>query len=389
MSRVPPSYAPPWETPELVLLRETAHEFFTREGMPQRAKWEAQQHVDRDFWLRAGEVGLLCPMVPEAYGGPGGNFLHHVVITEAQGWTIDKGWGNSVHSGIVADYVLGYGTEEQKQRWLPRMVTGETVAAIAMSEPAAGSDLKAIRTRAVRDGSSYVLDGAKTFITNGSTADLVIVAAKTDPAAGARGISLLLVDANTPGFRRGPVLDKIGQHAADTSELYFDSVRVPAENLLGAEGGGFRMLMAQLPQERLFIGLTGIVAAEVALQHTIEYTTQRQAFGGTLFDLQNTRFELAECATLARVGRTFFDDCVQRHAAGTLDAATASMAKYWLTDVQCQVIDRCLQLHGGYGYMREYPIARMYADARAQRIYGGANEVMKELIARSLEKGRA
>jgi acyl-CoA dehydrogenase len=377
-------YTSPWETDELALLRDTAREFFTREGMPQLEKWERQRHVDRAFWLRAGELGLLCPMVPEEYGGPGGTFLHHLAITEAQGWTIDKGWGNSVHSGIVADYVLAYGCEEQKRRWLPKMVTGEVVTAIAMSEPSAGSDLKAIRTRAVRDGDHYVIDGAKTFITNGGTADLVIVAARTDPAAGAKGISLLLVDATTPGFRRGRILDKIGQHAADTSELFFDGVRVPAANLLGTEGGGFRMLMTQLPQERLFIGLGGIVAAEVALHHTVRYTKDRQAFGAPLFDMQNTRFELAECATLARVGRTFFDDCVLRHARRELDAATASMAKYWLTDLQCQVIDRCLQLHGGYGYMREYPIARMYADARAQRIYGGANEVMKELIARSL-----
>lgn len=378
------AYTSPWETEELTLLRDTATEFFTREGMPQLERWERQQYVDRDFWLRAGELGLLCPMVPESYGGPGGSFLHHLAITEAQGWTIDKGWGNSVHSGIVADYVLAYGSEEQKKTWLPKMVTGEVVSAIAMSEPSAGSDLKAIRTRAVRDGDSYVLDGSKTFITNGATADLVIVAAKTDPAAGARGISLLLVDATTPGFRRGRTLDKIGQHAADTAELFFDGVRVPATNLLGEEGSGFRMLMSQLPQERLFIGLTGIVGAEVALHHTVTYTKERHAFGAPLFSMQNTRFELAECATLTRVGRTFFDDCVLRHEKLELDAPTASMAKYWLTDVQCQVIDRCLQLHGGYGYMREYPIARMYADARAQRIYGGANEVMKELVARSL-----
>lgn len=381
----PPGGTPSWLTDELALLRETAYTFFQREGMPRLAKWEEQRHVDRGFWLAAGNLGLLCPMVPEEYGGPGGSFLHHVVITEAQGWTIDKGWGNSVHSGIVADYLLQYGSEDLKKRYLPGMVSGETVAAIAMSEPTAGSDLRAIRTRAVREGDHYVLDGSKTFITNGGTADLVVVAAKTDPTAGARGISLLVVDVrDSPGFRRGRVLDKIGQHAADTSELFFDGVRVPEENLLGREGGGFRMLMAQLPQERLFIGLGGIVAAEVALHHTIGYVKERQAFGAPLLDMQNTRFELAECATLARVGRTFLDDCVERHSRGELNTATASMAKYWLTDVQCQVVDRCLQLHGGYGYMREYPIARMYSDARAQRIYGGANEVMKEIIARSL-----
>jgi acyl-CoA dehydrogenase len=377
-------YVSPWETEELTLLRDTATRFFTEVGMPQLEKWETQHFVDKEFWRQAGDLGLLCAMVPEEYGGPGGTFLHHIAIMEAQGRTIDRGFGNSVHSGIVADYVLAYGSEEQKREWLPRMVSGEVVAAIAMTEPTAGSDLKAIRTRAVREGDHYVIDGSKTFITNGSTADLVIVAAKTDPAAGSRGVSLLLVPADTPGFRRGRILDKIGQHAADTSELFFDGVRVPVGNLLGEEGRGFRMLMTQLSQERLFIGLGAIVAAEVALEHTVRYTKEREAFGAPLFDMQNTRFELAECATMVRVGRTFFDDCVARHARQELDAATASMAKYWLTQTQCEVIDRCLQLFGGYGYMREYPIARMYADARAQKIYGGANEVMKDLIARSL-----
>jgi acyl-CoA dehydrogenase len=372
----------PWMNDELRLLRQTAGEFFRREAVPHAARWDAQRHVDRSFWHQAGQLGLLCPMVPAEYGGHDGSLLHHIVITEEQNYLLDKGWGNPVHSGMVASYLFEYGTEEQKKRWLPEMVNGTAVAAIAMTEPSAGTDLKAIRTRAVRDGGHYIVNGAKTFISNGGTADLIIVAAKIDGR-----ISLLLIDVRDfggAGFRRGQVLEKIGQHAADTAELFFDDLRVPVQNRLGDEGRGFAMLMRQLPQERLLIGVGAVAAAERAVDLAVRYTKQREVFGAPLFDLQNTRFELAECATLTRVGRVFLDDCIQRHLAGELDPATAAMAKYWLTDTQCQVIDRCLQLFGGYGYMREYPIARMYADARAQRIYGGANEIMKELIARTM-----
>ncbi|WP_185993474.1 acyl-CoA dehydrogenase family protein [Rhodococcus sp. KBS0724] len=375
----------PWMTDELKLLRDTARQFFLREGMPHVARWERQQGVDREFWMKAGSLGLLCPTVPEVYGGAGGNILHHIVITEEQARTIDKGWGNPVHSGVVAGYLLSYGSEEQKLRWLPGMVSGETIAAIAMTEPSAGSDLQAIKTTAVRDGDEYIINGAKTFITNGGSADLILVAAKTDPTARGRGISLIVVDTrDCPGFVRGRVLDKIGQHAADTAELAFQDVRVPVSNRLGEEGSGFKMLMQQLPQERLFIGVGAVVPIELAVERTVEYAKDRELYGKPLLDLQNTRFELAECATVARVARTFIDSCIEKHLCGELDSATAAMAKLWLTDMQCQVIDRCLQLFGGYGYMREYPIARMYADARVQRIYGGANEVMKEVIARSL-----
>lgn len=378
-------YESPWMTDELKLLRETARGFFVREGLPNVARWEQQKGVDRDFWLKAGDLGLLCPTVPEEYGGSGGNILHHIVITEEQARTIDKGWGNGVHSGVVADYLLSYGSDLQKKRWLPGMVSGSTIAAIAMTEPSAGSDVQAIRTTAVRDGDEYVINGSKTFITNGGSADLILVAVKTDPAARGKGISLIVVEtAGCPGFERGRVLEKIGQHAADTSELSFTDVRVPVTNRLGDEGAGFKMLMQQLPQERLFIGVGAVVPIELAVERTVEYAKDRELFGGPLYDLQNTRFELAECATIARIARTFIDHCIALHLAGELDSATSSMAKLWLTDMQFQVVDRCLQLFGGYGYMKEYPIARMFTDARVQRIYGGSNEVMKEVIARSL-----
>lgn len=375
----------PWITGEIATLHDTARRFFADEVPPNAHRWEQQRHVDRSFWKKAGALGLLCPSIPVEYGGGGGSFLHYAAISDAYAQTGDRSWGESVHSGIVAHYLLSYGTDEQKQRWLPPMARGDIVAAIAMTEPTAGSDLKAIRTRATHDGESYVLDGAKTFITNGASADLVVVAAKTDPHAGARGISLLVVEtAKSPGFTRGRILDKIGQHGADTSELFFDGVRVPAHNLLGAEGQGFAMLMSQLPQERLIIGIRAVAATECALALTVEHVKQREVFGKPLIEMQNTRFELAECATLARAARVFLDDCIQEHMRGELDTATAAMCKWWLTEVQCQVIDKCLQLFGGYGYMREYPVARLYADARAQKIYGGSNEIQKELIARAL-----
>ncbi|MEV0084775.1 acyl-CoA dehydrogenase family protein [Saccharopolyspora sp. NPDC050642] len=376
---------PRWMTDDVAQSYESARAFFAAEVGANALRWEEQRHVDRGFWEKAGALGFLCASIPEEYGGGGGTFLHHAAIAEAYARTGDRAWGNSVHSGIVAHYLLAYGSEVQKRTWLPRMASGELVAAIAMTEPCAGSDLKAIRTRAVRDGDSFVIDGSKTFISNGSSADLVVVAAKTDPSAGAKGISLIVVDTREcPGFRRGRVLDKIGQHGADTAELFFDSVRVPADALLGTEGQGFAMMMSQLRQERLIIGISAVGAIERAVELTVEHVKQREAFGAPLITLQNTRFQLAECATLAKVARVFLDDCIVDHMAGRLDASAAAMCKWWLTEVQCQVIDKCLQLFGGYGYMREYPIARMYADARAQKIYGGANEIQKELIARSL-----
>jgi acyl-CoA dehydrogenase len=375
---------PAWATDDLADLYDMAWDFLSAEVSARSEQWAHNQCVERDFWRRAGELGLLCASIPEKYGGGGGNFLHYAAISSAYARTGDRSWGNPVHSGVVAHYLLSYGTDEQKELWLPPMATGEVVAAIALTEPSAGSDLKALRTTAVRDGDHYVINGSKTFITNGSSADLVVVAAKTDPSAGARGVSLLLVDARLPGFSRGRVLDKIGQHGNDTSELYFDNLRVPTGALLGTEGRGFHQIMAQLPQERLIIGITAVGAIELALEATIRHAKEREVFGAALFDLQNTRFQLAECATYARVAREFLDNCIVRHVREGLDDATAAMCKWWLTQVQCDVIDTCLQLFGGYGYMREYPIARLYADARAQRIYGGANEIQKELIARSL-----
>ncbi|MCZ4076855.1 acyl-CoA dehydrogenase family protein [Rhodococcus sp. H36-A4] len=379
--------APSWASDdEALALRATARQFFETVAVPNQKRWAEQRCIDRDFWLEAGKLGLLCLAVPEEYGGGGGSFAHDMVVLEEQSRIEEPGFGNHVHSGIVAPYLLAYGTEEQRHRWLPGMALGEVVAAIAMTEPGAGSDLASMSTRALRRGDEYLIDGAKTFITNGGSADLILLAAKTDPAGGAHGISLFLVDANDcPGFQRGRVLDKLGQHSGDTAELFFDGASVPADCLLGeVEGQGFVQLMTQLPQERLLLAVAAAVSAQRAVDLAVDYTKNRHAFGKPLFAKQHVKFELAECATLARVAKVFVDDCVTKHLDGTLDAATASMAKYWTTDVQCQVVDRCLQLFGGNGYMREYPIAEMYANARAQRIYGGANEIMKELIARSL-----
>lgn len=375
---------PSWATDELAELYDMAWGFLSSEVDEHSEEWTRNHCVDREFWLRAGKLGLLCASVPEEYGGGGGGFLHHAAIASAYARTGDKSWGNAIHSGVVADYLVSYGTEEQKRQWLPRMATGEVVAALGMSEPEAGSDLKSIQTTAVRNGDHYLLNGAKTFITNGSTADMVVVAAKTDPSAGGRGISLLIVDTQLPGFSVGRVLNKIGQDGADTAELSFNDVHIAADQLLGIEGHGFPQMMAQLPQERLIIGINAVGATELAVDHTVRYAKERQVFGAPLMDMQNTRFELAECATLARVAREFLDNCIVRHSIHGVDTATAAMCKWWLTHVQCEVIDRCLQLFGGYGYMREYPIARLYCDARAQKIYGGANEIQKELIARSL-----
>ncbi len=380
------TYASAWHDDDVTALGALADKFFAKSVIPHRDRWDTQHHIDREVWLEAGRLGLLCCSIPEEYGGGGGTFAHDLAVIEAQGRALDTAWGNTVHSGIVAHYVLAYGTEEQRRSWLPKMASGEFISAIAMTEPGAGSDLKNIKTTALRDGGEYVINGAKTFISNGSMADLIVVVAKTDPKAGAKGVSLIVAEtAGLDGFTRGRVLDKVGQHGADTSELFFENVRVPVENVLGGvEGKGFGQLMTQLAQERLTIAVSAVVAMEVAVAETVAYTKSRNAFDQTIFDFQNTKFTLAECKTQAHVARVFVDSCIDRHLRGELDATTAAMAKWWLTEQQCEVIDRCLQLFGGYGYMREYPIARMYEDARVQKIYAGANEVMKDIIARSL-----
>lgn len=377
----------PWRTPEHDDLADLARAFFAKEVTPHAERLIAQGHPDRDLYRRAGELGLLGLSVPEEYGGGGGDITHEAVLLHEQTLAGDSSLGIAVHSGIVTGYLVAYGTEEQKRRWLPGLCSGELVGAIAMTEPDGGSDLQAIRTRAVRDADDYLVSGAKTFISNGGLADLIIVAVKTDPGQGASGVSLLVceVAGDQPGFRRGRLLSKIGLQANDTAELFFDDMRVPAANRLGdAEGLGFVQLMRQLPQERLVIGIGAVAAMERAIELTTAYAKERTAFGKPLIGHQNTRMVLAECATTARVARVFLDDCLLRLARGDLDVSTAAMAKYWLTDAQCEVIDRCLQLFGGYGYVTDYPIARMFADARAQKIYGGTNEIMKELIARAL-----
>ncbi|NYG59756.1 alkylation response protein AidB-like acyl-CoA dehydrogenase [Nocardioides daedukensis] len=379
-------YRSSWKDESVSAVLDTSLTFVETEIVAHLDTWEKQHHVDRDVWLKAGELGLLCCSIPEEYGGGGGTFAHEMAICEAQGAAGDTSWGNMVHSGIVAHYILAYGTEVQRRTWLPLMATGEVVAAIAMTEPGAGSDLKGVRTKALEDGDDLVVNGAKTFISNGHTADLILVVAKTDPAGGHSGISLVLVDVrDAPGFARGRILDKVGQHGADTSELSFSDVRVPRSNVLGGvPGKGFKQLMTQLAQERLLVAAVAVTAMESALRMTTDYTKERRAFGQSIFDFQNTQMVLAEAATVAHVSRVFLDSCVERHLAGDLDGTTAAMAKWWLTEQQGLVLDKCVQLHGGYGYMREYAIARMYQDARVQRIYGGSNEVMKQIVARSL-----
>ncbi|HET9140154.1 acyl-CoA dehydrogenase family protein [Actinophytocola sp.] len=375
-----------WLTDDLDAFRDLAHTFCQKELAPHQERWAQAKHVDRELWNKAGEVGLLCLSIPEEYGGGGGTFAHEAILLEEQARAGDEAWGNAVHSGIVAHYIAGYGTEEQKRRWLPSLASGELVGAIAMTEPGTGSDLQNIKTRAVRDGEHYVLNGSKTFITNGAQAGLVIVVAKTDPGEQARGVSLLVVETEgAEGFRRGRVLDKIGMHGQDTSELFFDDVRVPAENLLGSEEGqGFVQLMQQLPQERLLIGVTAVAGMAAAVELTIRYTKERTAFGREIFGFQNTKFTLAECATEVAVSKAFLDQCIERHLRGELDVSGAAMVKWWTTDRMSRVADECLQLFGGYGYMSEYPIARMWTGARVGRIFGGTNEIMKEIISRTL-----
>ena len=382
------TYSSPWVDDEIAAVGEMARDFFLREVVAHLDRFADQHAVDRRTWVEAGKQGLLCVSVPEEHGGGGGTFAHEAMILWQQGRVGDDALPLAIHSTIVAHYVANYGTEEQKQRWLPRLASGDLVGAIAMTEPSAGSDLKMIRTTARLEGSDetgeYVLDGAKTFITNGSQAGLILVVARTS-GPGARGLSLVAVEGDdVAGLTRGRPLDKIGQRGQDTRELSFEGVRVPANHLIGGEGEGFAMLMQQLPQERLAIAIGAVAQAEYAVELAVAHAKERSAFGGTLWDLQNTRFVLAACATDVLAARTFLDHCIVEHTAGRLDAATASMSKLHATELLSSVADRCLQVFGGYGYIFEYPIARIFAGARVQRIYGGASEVMKEVVARAM-----
>ncbi len=372
-------------TEELAMFEDMVERFLQLNASPfQAASWRDEGSVPLSLWREAGAAGLLGASLPEAYGGSDGDFRFDVVLMQMLGKHNALNFALPLHSAVIAPYIAQYGTEGQKRRYLPEAASGERILAIAMTEPAAGSDLQGMRTTARRDGDDYIIDGQKTFISNGEVASTVIVAAKTDPAAGAKGISLFIVDTDTPGFQRGAPLHKLGQAGRDTVELFFSDMRVPATAMLGREGGGFAMLMEKLPQERLVIAWQAMAMMEAAIDTTVAYVKERKAFGKSLFDFQNTQFKLAECKTQATIAKVFLYDCTRRLLEGKLDAATASMAKLWVSEAQGKVIDECLQLHGGYGYMAEYPISDMYRDARGYRIYGGANEIMKLLIARSL-----
>jgi len=376
-------------TEEHESFRASFRRFLDKEVVPHHEHWEEQGYVDREVWLAAGEHGYLCPSMPPEYGGSGADRLFSMVMMEEVAKVHASGLGFGLHSEIVAPYILRYGTDAQKQRYLPRMARGEIIGAIAMTEPGTGSDLQSIKTTASRDASGhYVVNGAKTFITNGWHADLVITVVKTDPARGAKGTSLLLIERGMTGFEKGRRLKKLGLKAQDTSELFFQDVKVPADHLLGAEGQGFAYLMQELPWERMQIAIDAVACAQQAIDETLAYVRERKAFGTTVASFQNTRFKLAEMQTQVQIARVFVDQCMVELQKGTLDAATAAMAKYATTDLQGKVLDECLQLHGGYGFMLEYPIARAYADARVSRIYGGTNEIMKEVVARSMGLGK-
>ncbi|MGR8919050.1 MAG: acyl-CoA dehydrogenase family protein [Gammaproteobacteria bacterium] len=378
-------YHSPWVTEEHEMFRDGVRKFIEAEFVPERERWTERGYIEPEYWVKAGEMGMLCPDVPSEYGGGDGDFGFDAITYEELTRACISSFGNGIQS-IVAHYLVVYGTEEQKQRWLPKMATGEIITSIAMTEPGTGSDLQSIKTRAVRDGDEFVLNGSKTFITNGYNANLICVVCKTDPEARAKGISLLMVETeDLEGFRRNKPLKKIGMKGQDTCELFFDDCRIPAGNILGGEEGqGFFQLMAQLPRERLIIAVSGVAMMENAVAMTAEYTKERKAFGQPLLDFQNTKFKLAELATEAKIARVFLDHCIEQLNKGELDTETASMAKWWCTEKQFETVNECLQLHGGYGYMMEYPIAQYFADSRVQMIYGGSNEIMKELIGRSL-----
>jgi acyl-CoA dehydrogenase len=375
-----------WMDKDLDQVAELARNFFTKVCTPNEERWGRQHHVDRDVWYQAGELGLLCASIPEEYGGGGGNFAHEATIAIEQVRALAPSFGGLLHSAIIAHYINAYATEEQKLNWLPKMASGEMVAAIAMTEPGTGSDLQNVKTRATKDGDDYVINGAKTFISNGFLCDLVLVVAKTANDGGIGDISLIGIETkDLSGFNRGRNLEKIGQHGQDTVELNFAEVRVPRSNLLGdTEGQGFIQLMQQLPQERLILAVSAVATIEKAVQVSVDYAKERNAFGKPIFKYQNTKFVLAECDTVASVSWAYLDQCIEKHLAGELEITDAAKAKWWLTEQQCIVVDRCVQIFGGYGYMAEYPIARMYADSRIQKIYGGTSEIMKELISRSL-----